>query len=238
MKLRTIILIFIAFFVLLSSAISADRGVREIIDKLTANFEKIKDAQADITIDYNLHLFGCSGLRRMQGEASFKYPNKIKTKIDGNTYFAQGNRIRKIDDKGKKLFVRLINSINFYPGFNPKLIPFNFYLTLIEDSDKDIIIEGIPKPGVLKNITKVTFHIDPKEYLLRKMDLEMKKRGLSGNIKVDYEKIDNIWVPVGFHGDSAIELPPNILIGLSISLKGEDIKINQGLPDKLFNPGF
>ncbi len=217
---------------------SPQRSAAEIIEKLNENFSKIKDAAFDITLDYNLFLFGCSGLRRSQGHAYFKYPDKIKATLDKVTYFARGNRIRKIDEKGKRFYVRFINSLDFSPGFHPGLIPHNFNLSVVKDDKDGIVLQGTPKPGILKNVIAVNFHIDPQEYLLRRLDLILVNKNLSGKIDIDYKKIKGIWVPTGFHGTSAIELQNFSLVGLGISLKGENININNGLSDKLFNPGF
>ena len=214
------------------------RSAAAIIQKVNQNFLKIRDATADISLDYSLFLFGCSGLRRMQGKGYYKSPDKIKAVIEGVTYFAIGNRIRKIDEKGKRFYVKLINALDFSPGFHAGLIPHNFLLTVLKDEPEEIVIEGIPKPGVLKHVRRVIFHIDPKGYLLRKLDLDLTDRNLSGSIKVDYEKIRGIWAPVGFEGTSAVALNSNFLIGIRIKLYGENIKINTGLPDSLFNPGF
>jgi len=214
------------------------RSAAAIIQKVNHNFLKIKDAAADITLDYSLFLFGCSGLRRMQGKGYFKSPDKIKAEIDGVTYFAIGNRIRKIDEKGKRFYVKLLYALDFTPGFHARLIPYNFYLTVLKDDQEGIVIEGTPKPGILKHVRKVIFHIDPQNYLLRKLDLDLTDRNLSGSINIDYEKIDGIWAPVGFEGTSAVALNSNFLIGIRIKLYGKNIKINTGLPDKLFDPGF
>lgn len=237
---KTVVLItaLMLFTISPTYSVTSQERVGEIMDKISAHFNNLKNATADITIDYNLYLFGCSGNRRMQGKGWWKYPDKIKAVMDGVTYFAKGNRIRKIDEKGRKHYIKMLNSINFAPGFHPGLIPYNFNLTLLEDGKEDIVIEGIPKPGTLKNVTKVIFHIDPQDYLIRYLDITVINDRLSGKMYIDYEKIDGIWVPVGFHGKSAIELSSNILVGLGITLKGENIKLNTGLPDKIFNPGF
>jgi hypothetical protein len=118
------------------------------------------------------------------------------------------------------------------------LIPYNFFLTVIKDNPDEIVIEGIPKPGILKNVEKVIFHIDPKEYLLQKLDLILVNKNLSGTIRIDYQKIKGLWVPVGFYGRTAVEIGNGALVGMGIRLKGKNFKINTGLPDKLFDPGF
>ncbi len=214
------------------------RSATAIIESVNSNFLKIKDATADLTLDYSLFIFGCSGLHRMQGKGFYKSQDLIKATLNKVTYFAEGNRIRKIDEKGKRFYVKLLNSLDFSPGFHAGLIPYNFELALIKDDKDEIIIQGIPKPGTLKHVTKVLFYIDPQDYLLRKLDLTLTRRSLSGTIKIDYEKIKGLWVPVGFQGTTAIELRENALIGMRISLKGKNIKINTGLPDNLFDPGF
>ena len=214
------------------------RSASAIIEKVNHNFLKIKDASMDLKLDYILFLFGCSGLQRLEGKAYYKSPDKIKATLNKITYFARGNRIRKIDEKGKRFYVRLINSLDFSPGFHAGLIPHNFSLKVLRDEKKEIVIEGIPKPGIMKNVTKVIFYIDPKEYLLRKLDLALANKNLSGGIKINYRKIEGLWVPVGFYGRTAIELRDNALVGMGIRLKGENFKINTGLPDKLFDPDF
>jgi hypothetical protein len=217
---------------------TAQRSAEQILARVNKNFQQIKDATADLTLDYNIFFFGCSGLRRMKGKGYYKYPDRLKSEMEGVTYFARGNRIRKIDDKGKRFYVRLTNSLDFAPGFHVGLIPHNFRLRLIKDEVDEILIEGIPKPGILNHVKKVIFHIDPQEYLLKKLDLTFSNRGLSGNINIDYQKMQGFWVPVGFHGTTAIEIRDNMLVGMGIRLKGENFKLNTGLPDALFNPGF
>lgn len=223
----------------LNQSTSSARSAASVINRVNQNFSKIKDTVADFTLDYNMHFFGCSGNRRFTGKLYYKYPDSLKIAIDDfDTYFATGNRIRKIDKNGKKFYVTFLNSLDFKVGFNPKLITENFYLKILQDNKEGIVIEGLPKPGILKNITKVTFHINPQEYLLRKLDLEMNNKRLSGSILINYEKIKGIWVPSGFQGNTAIEIRSRFLVGLDLSLEGNNFKINSGPPKELFDPGF
>jgi hypothetical protein len=217
---------------------SQARTAGEIIQKVDRQFRKIKDATADLILDYNINLLGCAGNQRMTGKGYFKAPDKGKALVEGITYFARGNQFRKIDEKGKKFYVKLLNSLDFRPGYSPKLIPHNFYLKLIKDDEKEIVIQGTPRPGVLKNVTRVTFHIDPDEYLLREMDIRLVDKSLSGRIEIEYNEINGIQVPVGLHGSTAIELRKGILVGMDLRLRGNNIKINTDLPDSLFDPGF
>jgi len=235
---KIILIIIFIVFLPFSTGAAPKRTPAQIISKVNTNFSKIKDATADVTLDYNLYLFGCAGRRRMTGQAYFKAPNKIKTTINDVTYFAQGNRIRKIDQKGKKFYVRLINALDASLGFNPGLIPYNFHLKIIKDNDQEIIIEGIPKPGILKNAKSATFHIDPQKYLLRHIDIAFTNIFLSGRTTIDYKQIKGIWVPIGCRGRSALETKNNALVGIGYELKLKNLKINAGLADQLFNPGF
>ena len=245
--MRTKLLFLIFFFAFIATSFASPgekapllkkRSAEEVVNRAAENFMKIKDASADIVLDWNLYFFGCSGLRRFKGHGYFKSPDKIQAELEKVNYYFIGNRMRKVDEKGKRFYVRLVNSLDFSPGYNPRLIPHNFTLSILKEDAEDIAIEGTPKPGVLKNVTKVVFHIDPKEYLLRSLDLTLADKRFSGSIKVDYQKIDGIWVPVGFKGRSAIEIRSNSLAALDISLRGENFKINPGLPDKIFEPGF
>lgn len=235
---RKIISVFL-LVLLFSPGFASQKKAEQIIEKVTLAFFKISDAAADIALDYNLHLLGCSGLRRFTGKLYYKRPDKIKIVLfNGPTYFAKGNRIRKIDKHGKKFYVRFVNAPDFSVGFQPGLITHNFYLKVLKENKNEIIIEGLPKPGVLKNVTKVIFHIDPKAQLLRKFDIILVNKRLNGEIEFDYEKINGLWAPVGFHGTSAIEVYGGFLVGLGLNLKGKNFKINTGLPDKLFDPCF
>ena len=212
--------------------------VAEIMARVNHNFLKIKDAVMDLKLDYILFLFGCSGRQRLEGKGYYKSPDKIKAVVNDATYYVRGNQIRKIDENGKKYYVKLLHSLDFSPGFHAGLIPHNFFLTLTKDEPDQIILEGIPKPGVLKNVTKVIFYVDPKEYLLRELDIILVNKNLSGRIKIDYQKINDLWVPIGCYGTSAIEIRNNALVGMGIRLKGENTKINIDLSDHLFDPGF
>lgn len=236
MKLKLTVLLLVILS--LSTSAAPKRTPAEIINRVAANFLKLKDAETEVRLDYRLYLFGCASHRVLKGNGFFKGPDKIKTTIDGVTYFAKGNSIRKIDQKGRKFYVRLINAVDAGVGFHPGLITHNFNLRTIKDSAEEIIIEGIPKPGILNNTEKIIFYIDPKEYLLSKFHAVLYNKYLSGTTEIDYEKIKGIWVPVGCHGKTAIQLKDYALIGVGFSLRGKNIKINTGLKDKLFEPGF
>jgi len=223
---------------LLASTALAIRPAQAIVDKINANYQKIRDASVDLTLEYSLMLFGCSGLRRQQGKGWFKAPDRIKAVMEGVTYFARGNRIRKIDEKGKRFYVRLLHAVDFTPGFHAGLMPHNFRLRVLQDDQEGIIIQGIPKPGTLKNVTEVRFHIDPQRYTIEKLDLDLVDRNLSGQINVFHELIDGVWVPVGFEGTSALEIRDNLLIGLRLKLLAKNVRLNTGLAERIFDPGF
>ncbi|MBN2058511.1 MAG: hypothetical protein JW782_06930 [Candidatus Saganbacteria bacterium] len=210
----------------------------QVIERFDRQFSRFQDAFGDITLDAALHLFGCSGNQRFAGKAYFKAPDKIRAELNGTTYFARANDIRKIESNGKRWYVKLINALDFHPGFNPRLIPFNFKLKTISASSEEVVIAGWPKPSVLKNVKQVNFHFDKQRDLLTKLDIILVNERLNGVIDIDYELIDGVWTPTGFKGRSAIELRPGILVGLDISLKGSNIVLNQGISDEVFNPGF
>ena len=223
---------------LLAPAAPAQRSAQAIADRINANYQRIRDASVDLTLDYSLLLFGCSGLRRLEGKGWFKAPDRIKAVLEGVTYYARGNRIRKIDEKGKRFYVRLLHAVDFTPGFHAGLMPYNFHLRVLRDDAEGIVIQGIPKPGILKNVTEVRFYIDPQRYTIEKLDLDLVDKNLSGRIHVTHQLIDDIWVPVGFEGTSALELRRNMLIGLRLRLFASNVQLNTKLSDRLFDPGF
>ncbi len=241
MKLLSKMAILLLVFTFVSPAFSTpqtSKEAAEIVEKINKNYSKIKDATADITIDYNLHLLGCSGHKRVYGNGHYKAPERLQGTIDGDTYWVKGNDIRKSRRDGQKFYVRLINSLDFSVGLHPGLMTHNFYLKVIKKDKEEIVMEGIPKPGILKNAKKVMFYIDPQRYLLREIDVIFPNPFLGGRIKIEYEKIQGLWVPVGCHGESAIELRNSILIGYGFKLSSQNMNINTGLGDKLFEAGF
>ncbi|MDD5382629.1 MAG: hypothetical protein PHH60_03130 [Candidatus Margulisbacteria bacterium] len=230
------IFIALALFCLTLPA-QATLSPNEIVNRLVANFSKVRDAQADITLDTSLQILGCGGLSRQTGKLYFKAPDKIMAVVGRDRYFVKGNFIRRIDGDGKRFYVKLIHAPDFSPGFNPRLMTHNFNLKIVNETTEEVVIEGLPKPGVLKNVKKVFFHVDTKAYLLRSIDLSI-NNNISGKINIDYEFLGGLTVPTACYGKSALEVNNGFLVGLYFNLKGTKFKVNTGLPDKLFDPGF
>jgi len=230
----------ILFFTLISLTLPslANPRVNQIINNLKSNYDQVKTVQADIALDFSLMVFGCSGLQRFEGDFYYKYPDKIRAKVDGTTYYVRGNKIRKIDDKGKRYYIQLLNAIDMSYGLHAGVLKPNFDLKVIKDTPDEIILDGLPKPGVLKNTKNILFYIDPKRKIIEKFDIFFKNRMISGTIYLDHQKINNLWVPIGFHGKTAIEVVGGNLVGLQIKLISKNVRINQALSDKLFDPGF
>lgn len=208
-----------------------------IVKCLSARFDQVRDGECDITLDTSLHLFGCGGVNRQKGRLYYKAPDRVMAILDKERYYIKGNNIKKIDAQGKRFYIRLLHAPDFSVGFNPRLMDHNFNLRVISSSTGEVVLEGLPKPGVLKNVKKVTFRADPSADLLRSMDLAI-ANNLKGKVLIDYRVIEGLDVPVACHGRSALELNGGFLVGLIFSLKGDNFKINTGLPAKLFEPGF
>jgi len=206
----------------------------EVISKFNGHFQKIKDARADIVLETSLRIFGCGSTLRQKGYGIFKPSDKIKAVLDQTTYLIKGNFIRKIEPEGKLYYIRLIHAPDFSVGFGPELIPHNFYLKIIRDDEKEIVIEGTPKPGILKNVKRVYFYFDPQEYLLRRLEMSFENKNIKGEAKIKYEKLTGLWVPVETFGRSAIEANSGTLIGFNFSLKGKNFKINSGVSEAEF----
>ena len=232
MKLRLLAL-FLAVLCLPALAISPEELVNRVSDK----FLKVRDGEMDITLDTSLQIFGCGGLYRQRGHLYYKAPDKVMATLEKDRYYIKGNKIRKIDKEGKRWYVQLLHAPDFTPGFNPRLITYNFNVKTIKESSEEVVLEGLPKPGVLKNVKKVYFHIDPRADLLRSIDLTI-TNGIKGKIEIAYEKINGLDVPTATYGKSALEWSGGFLVGLVFNLSGQNAKINTGLPDKLFDPGF
>jgi len=235
LRVRVFGIIFITF--LFFSCSFAASSPEEIIQKATANFSLIKDAKAEIVLDAGLQFVGCGGMQRQTGSLWFKAPDKVKVYLDGTYYYIKGNSIRKIDETGQRFYVRLINAPDFSVGFSPALIPHNFNLKLLQDNVNEAVIEGIPKPGVLKNVYKVTFHVAKPAYLVNQLDLAI-NHNRGGRIFINYANQEGAMVPTETFGRSALELNAGLLVGLNFDLKGQNFIINSGLSDALFEAGF
>lgn len=208
-----------------------------IINEVNTQFSQIKDASAEIILDTSLQLLGCGGLSRQTGYLWFKAPDKVKAIVGEDTYFIRGNRIRKIDGQGKRFYVTLLHAPDFSPGLNPKLITHNFRLTIIKETSTEVVLEGIPKQGTLKNVRKVLFRINPVNHLLTALDLSL-TGGLKGRVNIKYQEVNGITVPHTCYGKSALELFSGSLVGLVFNLSGKKMRINSSFPDSLFEPGF
>lgn len=225
--------------ILVTPIIALDQNPLAVIDKFNKHFSRIRDAEADFTLDLNLFVFSCSGLHRTEGKLYYKAPGHLKAVLnDGTLYWGNYNNFRKIDPQKRYFYVYLKNAIDFAVGYSPALIRHNFNLKVIKNASDEVVIEGLPKPGILKNARKVIFHFNPQSSLLEKFDVIFDNKALSGTIYVDYDKQGDLMVPTGFHGQTAFELREGLLVGFGLKLKSTNLKLNQGLSDKLFDPGF
>jgi hypothetical protein len=222
--------------ILVSGALS-DPASTALVNRLANKFLLVRDAECDITLDTSLQLLGCGGVNRQKGHLYYKAPDRVMAVLGKERYYVRGNDIRKIDEHGKRSYISLLHAPDFSVGFNPRLMDHNFHLRVISSSTAEVVLEGLPKPGVLKNVKKVTFKVDPAAELLRSMDLAI-AGGLKGKVYIDYRQIDGLSVPIACHGQSALELNGGFLAGLVFGLKGDNFQINRGLSDKLFEPGF
>jgi hypothetical protein len=209
----------------------------ELVGRVSDNYARVRDAQMDITLDTSLQIFGCAGLHRQKGRLFFKAPDKMMVSLEKDRYYLRGNRIRKIDKDNKRYYIRLLYAPDFSVGFNPTLITHNFNLNLLSESTNEAALEGLPKPGVLKNVKKVIFYLDPQNNLLRSLDL-MIAQNIKGKVQIRYEKIKGLDVPVATYGRSAVQLNGGMLVALDFDLRGENVRVNLGLSDKLFDPCF
>jgi outer membrane lipoprotein-sorting protein len=225
------------FMVLTAGQLALALTPQDYLDRLDKNFTKLKDAQADISLGVGLQLIGCGGLQQQKGRLYFKAPDRFLIKLERETYFIKGNTIKKIDNAGKRSYVQLLYAPDFSHGYNAGLLAYNFNLKLLKESSTEVQIEGLPKPGVLKNVTRVVCFIDPQENLLTRIDLTLRQH-LSGDVLIKYQRLDDINVPVATYGKSALELSEGSLVGLIYDLRGNNLKINQNLPDSLFEADF
>lgn len=229
------IAVVLSFFLFCAAAFAL--SPEELVQKVNDNFLRIGDAQGEIDLDVGLQLLGCGGLQRQKGAFFYKAPDKLKITLNGDTYYLRGNSIRKVDREHKRYYVRLLYVPDFSVGFTPRLISHNFTLKLIKEDTAEAWLEGLPKPGVLKNVKRVVFKIDTRENLLREMELFL-RQNITGRVKIDYGRFGGLSAPTATHGRSALELNNGLLVGLLFNLKGEKIRLNSGIPDRVFDPGF
>ncbi len=205
-----------------------------LFSKVSGRFGEIKDAQGNFRLETHLYLLGCSGTTIYEGPAYYKYPDRILVKVKKTSYFAQGNIIRKTDPQGRKTYYKILYSPDCTIGYRPEVVPFNFDLKTIAESSTEVVIEGLTKNVVLKNVKKVIFYVDPSQNLLKKMDLLFTNEHISGNAVIYYQKVDGLVVPVATEGRSAFQLSSGALIGFGFKLTSSSMKVNAGVPDSVF----
>jgi hypothetical protein len=203
-----------------------------LFSKVSAQFGQIKDAEGEFRLETKLYLFGCSGTTVYEGPAYYKYPDRIKVTVKNKTsYMAQGNYIRKTDPQGKITYYKILYAPDCSIGYRPELVPYNFNLKTIAESSTEVAIEGLPKPGVLKNVKRVIFYIDPSENLLSKIDIIFSNDNISGNAVIYYQKVNGLTVPVATEGKSAFQLRTGALISFSFKLTSSNMKVNAGVSE-------
>jgi hypothetical protein len=205
-----------------------------LIRRVNDNFQKIRSCRADLVLETNLFLFGCGSSQQQKGELMFLAPNNIKVTSNRYVFILIGNSIKRINPEGKVEYFRFIHSPDFSVGFNPGLISHNFYLKNLKAQPNEVVIEGAPKPGVLKNIRRVIFYIDPQNLLVRKLEMVFSDPSFSGQAEIKYEKIGELWVPTGTAGRSAIETSNGLLVGYSFKLSARNIRINTDITESDF----
>jgi len=205
-----------------------------LVRRVNENFQKIRNARADLVLDTNLFLFGCGTSHQLKGQMLFLAPDKLKISSNQYLFVFIGNSIKRVNPQGKVQYFRFIHSPDFSIGFHPGLINHNFYLKTLKERADEVVIEGTPKPGVLKNVTKVIFYIDPQKLLVKKLDIVFTDPSLSGQAEIKYEKIGELWVPTGTSGKSAIETSNGLLIGYSFKLSARNVRINTDVTESDF----
>ena len=207
----------------------------QLLSKVSSHFGKMKDAEGDFRLETRLYLFGCSGTTVYEGHAYYRYADSILVKVnDKRAYLAQGNYIRKTDAEGKITYYKILYAPDFGIGYRPEAIPHNFILKTVAENSLEVAVEGQPKPGVLKNVKKVVFYIDPSQNLLTKMDIFFTNENISGNAVIHYQKVDGLVVPVATEGRSAFALRSGALVGFGFKLTSSNIKVNSGVPASYF----
>ncbi len=233
-RIRLLAVLLILGLASISKAAAPRLTPEMVVDHLYNEFAKIRDARTDFTIETNLFLLGCGGTMRQTGYGWFKAPDNLKVYMNKITYIFKGNLIKRIDAEKKTTYWRFLNAPDFSVGYSPRLITHNFNLRIVRDAPDEVVIEGLPKPGVLKNVNRVTFRVDPEKWLLKRLDISFANKNLSGYADVSYEKMGGIMAPVGTAGRSAFQSRENILIGFNFRLRGQNMRINTGIPDSEF----
>ena len=204
----------------------------EIIDKVIANFNRVKDYQADVNVKVDIEFL--------------KVPESKAT-----VYFKQPDKIH-MESEGFALLPK--DGLEFTPS---KLLDKN-YTAIYE---QDVILDGF-KTSVVKiiptgdkgNFVLSTLWIDQKKEVIRKVESTTKTNGtFSVNFSYDEKfkyplpskvifsfNIDKNNLPKDLNDESATNQPQkknkriNSLTKGSVVITYSNYKINQGIPDSLF----
>ncbi len=222
---------------LLQGAVSPARGddltAEDVVRNLQSRFAEIEDYTVLLSVESDIEAFR---VPRMEVKAFFKQPDRLH-----------------LESKGFAILPRegiFINPNNFRPE--------DFYMTVLgKENSKDselLKLELVPRKEGIK-VRKIVLWIDRVRWIALKLDI-VTWEGQSFQVDLEYDKFqDRYWMPVkatamvdlsgfkgfsGFHGRPGWEEPGR---AGSSEMKGEitvrfyDYRINEGIPDSVFNQG-
>ena len=210
-----------------------DLTAEEVIRNLQAKFDEIKDYSVLLIVKSDIESFR---VPRMEVKAFFKQPDRLH-----------------LESKGFAILPRegiFINPNSFTQS--------DFNMTLVGKEtlkDRELLkLELVPRKEDMK-MRKLVLWIDPNRWITLKIEI-VTWQGQSLQVDLEYKKIrDRFWMPVkatamvdlsgfrgfsSFHGRSGWETPDR---AGSDKMKGEitvkfyDYRINEGIPDSVFDQG-
>lgn len=234
-KVLFLVVILFAF----TTAAFADVSVSDVISKIRDNQSKIKDFSAKVTTtlksDNNKKAMRQTGLifikDKQKNRMEMLEPMKQITIVDKDKMMVLN------PDTGKKTIQDLKklrkqtgqSDLGQNPLDQTKMLD---YLNLsIEEKGiikKSFIITGIPKDKKMP-AGKIKFYVDGNDFIPQKIELYNAEDKLLTSSELTYTKIENILV---ITNTSSWILVPNGKI--FVEMKFEDIKVNKGLSDQLF----
>lgn len=218
-----------------------DPKLENLISKLRENQDKIQDMSATIVTTIKSDM---KEKRTMEQKGTIQTKGKDKTRMEMITPMKQisitnGDKMAMINPETGQKFVQDLKKLKKQTGKQDlsgspidqtKILDY-FNLSMKEEGifQKSYVITGTPKE---KNqfMGKIVFFVDAGRNVPTKIEIYNPQGKLISSTDMEYVKIKGLWVVS--KTSSSMTIPGG---KMDVSMRFEDVKINEGIPDSVFD---
>lgn len=224
-----------------SSVFAADLSLDDIIAKIQSNQSKIHDmyAETTTTITSNMVMPGqeSKGPQKMVQKAKMWTKGKDKSRIEmlsptRQTTITYGDKMTIINPDTGQTITQDLSKMRAQSGMSGGSMDLSkaldYFDLSVDQKDNQYVIAGKPKQDN-KFLGKMEFYIDADRWLPVKILMYDPKGKVMSRSEIEYAEFSGIWTPI--RNVSDVNSPMG---KMSIEMKYENVKINQGVKDSEF----